>query len=98
MPHRLDNVARASFTLGADHRCTLTNTPQCLTQVACTTHKRHLESKLIDVMRLVRWGEHLALVDIIDPQSLENLRLGKMPDTHLGHHRDRHCLHDLFDL
>ena len=50
------------------------------------------------MMRLVRWGEHLALVDIVDPQGLQNLRLGKMPNTHLGHHGNGHRLHDLFDL
>src|SRR5262249_61014291 len=98
MPHCLDDVARARFALGADHGCALTDTPQGLTQVARPTHKRHLEDELIDMMRLVRWGEHFTFINIIDPQRLQNLGLSKMPNTYFGHHGNGHSLDNFFDL
>lgn len=33
-------------------------------------------------------GKHLRLVDVIDLERLENLRLDKVADASLGHHRD----------
>ena len=32
--------------------------------------------------------EHLALVDVVDPQRLQDLRLDEVPDAALGHHRE----------
>src|SRR5512145_3552632 len=98
MPHGLDDVPRARFALSADHGRTLTDTPQGLTQVARTTLKRYLEGELVDMVRLVCWGEHFALVDIIYPQRLQNLGLGKMPNAYFGHHGNGHGLHNFFDL
>src|SRR5215831_3212674 len=50
------------------------------------------------MMRLVRWGEHFAFINIIDPQRLQNLRLGKMPNAYFGHHGNGHSLDNFFDL
>ena len=42
--------------------------------------------------------QHLRLVDVVDLEGLEDLGLGEVADTALGHHRDRHGLLDLPDL
>ena len=44
---------------------------------------------------LVGGRQHLALVDVVDAERLEDLRLDEMADAALGHHRDRDRLHDL---
>ena len=41
------------------------------------------------MVRLVGRGEDLALVDVVDLECLEDLRLGEVPDTRLGHDGDR---------
>ena len=46
----------------------------------------------------VRRRQHLALVDVVDLERLEDLRLDEVADARLGHHRDRHGLLDLADL
>ncbi|CAN5580651.1 hypothetical protein BH20ACT17_BH20ACT17_19390 [soil metagenome] len=46
---------------------------------------------------LVGGGEHLGLVDVIDLERLEHLRLGEMADAGLGHHGDRDRLLDGLD-
>jgi hypothetical protein len=46
---------------------------------------------------LVGRGEHLGLVDVVDAERLEHLRLGEVADPALGHHRDRDGLLDALD-
>ena len=46
---------------------------------------------------LVRRSEHLRLVDVVDLERLEDLRLDEVPDPRLGHHRDGDRLLDLLD-
>ena len=41
------------------------------------------------MVRLVGRREHLGLVDVVDAERLEHLRLGEVPDPALGHDRDR---------
>ena len=50
------------------------------------------------MVALVGRGEDLRFVDVVDPQGLEDLGLGEVPDAHLGHHRDGDAFHDLADL
>ena len=40
------------------------------------------------MVRLVGRREHLGLVDVVDPERLEHLRLGEVADAGLGHDRD----------
>ena len=47
------------------------------------------ERPLVDVVRLVGRGEHLGLVDVVDAERLEHLRLGEVADAALRHDRDR---------
>ena len=49
-------------------------------------------------MLLVGRRQHLALVDVVDLDRLEDLCLDEVPDAALGHHRNRHGLLDLADL
>jgi hypothetical protein len=49
---------------------------------------------LVDVVVLVGRGEDLGLVDVVDAERLEDLCLDEVADAGLGHHRDRHGVHD----
>ncbi len=97
MAHRLDHIAGASLAFGANHRRALADAPQRFAQIAAAAHERHLEIALIDVMLLVGWGQHFALVNIIHPQRLEDAGLDKVTDAALRHHRDADRLDNLFD-
>jgi hypothetical protein len=49
------------------------------------------------VVGLVRGREDLGLVDVVDLQGLEDLRLGEVADARLGHDGDRDGLLDALD-
>ena len=87
--HGLDDVAGAGLALGADHAGALADATQRLAQVRGAAHERHREAPLVDVVRLVGGGEHLGLVDVVDAERLEDLRLDEVADAGLGHDRDR---------
>src|SRR3712207_8183311 len=57
-------------------------------QVGGAAHERHGERPLVDVVGLVGRGEHLGLVDVVDADGLQHLRLDEVPDAGLGHHRE----------
>jgi hypothetical protein len=92
-----DDVAGAGFALGADHGRALGDAAQSLAQVARAADKGRGEGVLVDVMGLVGGGEDLALVDEVDAQLLEDLRLGEVADAGLGHDGNGDGLDDLFD-
>ena len=46
---------------------------------------------------LVRRRQHFAFVNEVHLERFEHLGLDKMADAHLGHHRNRHRLHDVAD-
>ena len=71
---------------------------QRLAQVAAAADERDGELPLVDVVLLVGRRQHLALVDVVDLERLEDLRLDEVADPRLRHHRDRHGLLDLDDL
>ena len=58
-------------------------------EVGGAADERDGERPLVDVVGLVGRGEHLALVDVVDAERLEDLRLGEVADAALGHDRDR---------
>ena len=95
--HGLDDVAGAGLALGADHRRALGDPPQRLAEVGGAAHERDLELPLVDVVGLVGRRQHLGLVDVVDLERLEHLRLGEVADPRLGHDRDRHGLLDALD-
>ena len=94
----LDDVAGARLALGADHRRALGDPAERLAEVASSAHERDGERPLVDVVLLVRGGEDLGLVDVVDAERLEDLRLDEVADPGLGHDRDRDDLLDLLDL
>ena len=73
---------------GADHGGALGNAAQGLAQVATAADEGHLEGVLVDVVDVVGRGEHLRLVDVVDAQGLQDLRLHKVANAGLGHDRD----------
>ena len=52
---------------------------------------------LVDVVLDVGRRQHLRLVDVVDLERLEDLRLDEVPDPALRHHGDRDGLLDLAD-
>ena len=95
--HGLDDVAGARLALGADHRRALGDPAQRLAEVGGAADERDLEGELVDVVGLVGGRQDLGLVDVVDLERLEDLRLGEVADPGLGHDRDRHRLLDLLD-
>ena len=84
----LDDVAGAGLALGPHHRGALVDPAQRLAEVPAAAHERDLEGVLVDVVALVGRGEHLGLVDVVDAERLEHLRLDEVADPGLGHDRD----------
>ena len=97
MRDRVDDVAGAGLALGADHRGALADAAQRLAEVGRAAHERGLERPLVDVVDGVGRGQHLGLVDVVDLERLEHLRLGEVADARLGHHRDRDGVLDALD-
>jgi hypothetical protein len=80
----LDDVAGAGLALGADHRRALGDAPQRLAEVGRAAHERHLERPLVDVVGLVGRRQHLGLVDVVDLERLQHLRLDEVADAALA--------------
>ena len=94
---RVDDVAGARLALRADHRGALGDAPERLAEVGAAADERHRELPLVDVVLEVGGRQHLGLVDVVDLERLEDLRLDEVPDPALRHHGDRHRLLDLGD-
>ena len=97
MRYRVDDVAGPRLALRPIIR-TLGDPGQRLAEVGAAAHERDVEPPLVDVVLEVGGCEHLGLVDVVDLEGLEDLRLDEMPDPALRHHRDRHGLLDFADL
>jgi hypothetical protein len=74
MTHRLHNVTRTSFPLGADESSPLGYASEGLAEVARTADKWHLECVFIDVVFFVRGRQHFRFVDVVNPNALQYLR------------------------
>ena len=68
-----------------------------LAEVRAAADERHRELPLVDVVLEVGGRQHLGLVDVVDLERLQDLRLGEVADAALGHHRDRDGLLDALD-
>jgi hypothetical protein len=95
--NRLDDVPGASLAFGANHGGTLGDAPESLAEVAAAAEHGNLEVVLVDVVNLVRGGEHLGLVDVVDPHGFQHLRLDEVPDARLGHDGDGDGILDRLD-
>ena len=97
MLHSLNNIAGTRLALGADHGSTLADAAQCLAQILGTADKRHLELMLVNMINIISRGKNLALINIVNLNSFQNLRLYKVADTALGHDRNGNRLLDALD-
>ncbi len=93
----VDHVAGAGLALGADHGCAFGDAPQSLAQVLCAADERRLERVLVDVVEFIGRRQHLGLVDEVDREMFEDLRLDEVADADLRHDRDRDSLLDGLD-
>ncbi|MDQ1060438.1 hypothetical protein QFZ23_004339 [Arthrobacter globiformis] len=91
------DIAGAGLALGADHRRTLADAGQRLTEVGGTADEGNSEFPLAHVVGVVGRGQDLGLVNVVHAQRLQNLRLDEVADTCLGHHRDGNGLNDPVD-
>ena len=89
VPDGFDDVAGAGFPLRADHAGTLADATEGLAEIGGATDERDGERELVDVVGLVGRGQHLGLVDVVDPQGLQDLGLDEVTDPGLGHDGDR---------
>lgn len=95
----LDDVAGAGLALGADHGGALADAAEGLAEVAAAADEGDAEVVLVDVVGVVRWGQNLALVHVVDSDGLQDLGLHEVPDAGLRHHRDGHrLLYLLYEL
>src|SRR5258708_18175884 len=97
MANRFNNIASASLTFGANHRCTFINATQRLAEIAATTDERNLKLMLIYVIFLIGRRQDFALVDVVDANSFQDLRLDKMTDAAFCHHRNADRFHNALD-
>ena len=95
---RVDDVAGAGLALRPDHRGAFRDATQRFAEIRRAADERHGERPLVDVVLEIGGREDLGLVDVVDLERLEDLRLGEVPDPALRHHRDRDRLLDLLDL
>src|SRR5262249_24313490 len=68
MTHGLHHVPGAGLAFGADHRSSLPNAPQRLTEVSCLAYEWDCELPLVDMNLLVGRSKHFAFIDAIDSQ------------------------------
>ena len=94
---RLGDVARAGLALRADHRRALVDAAKRLAEVGRTADERGVEGPLVDVVHVVGRREHLGLVDVVDVERLQHLRLDEVADAGLRHDGDRHLGDDRLD-
>ena len=97
MRDRIGHVTRARLALGSDHGRALGDASQCLAQVGGTAHEGNGELPLVDVVGVVGGREDLGLVDVVDAQGLDHLRLSEVADACLGHDGDSHRVDDPLD-
>lgn len=93
----LDDVAGAGLALGADHGGALGHAAEGLPEVAAAADEGDAEGALLDVVGLVGRRQHLALVDVVDAEGLEDLALDEVADAGFRHDGDRHGLLDRLD-
>ena len=94
---RLRDVAGAGLALGADHRRALVDAAERLTEVGGAADEGDGEVPLVDVVHVVGGREHLGLVDVVDVERLQHLRLDEVADAGLRHDRDRDLGDDRLD-
>ena len=88
MTNGLNHVAGSRFPLGTNHGSTFIDSSQGLAQISCAAYERNLEISLVDVVNIIGGGQHFRLIDVVDFDGFQKLRLYKMPDSALRHNRN----------
>ena len=94
MAYGFDDVAAAGFALAANHRRAFRDAAQRFAQVLRAADERHRKLVLIDLILVVGGRQHFRFVDIVDAERFQALRFREVADAGLGHHRNRHGVHD----
>ena len=97
MAYGLYDIAGSRFTFGTDHGCALIDPAECLTEIFCTADKGYFKIAFIDMVDIIRGGENLTLVDVVDFDGFEHLRLYKVANAAFCHNRDGNGLLDAAD-
>ena len=90
----LNDIACTGLALGTYHGSAFGNATEGFSQILGTTYEGHVKLGLVDVIDIVGRREYLALVDIVNLDSLQDLCLGNMADTALSHYRNADSLLD----
>ena len=93
----LYDISGSRLTFGTDHRCALVDPAECLAEIFCTADKRYFEIAFVDMVNVIRRGENFALVDVVDFDGFEHLRLYKVTDPAFCHNWDRNGFLDAAD-
>ena len=97
VPDRLHDVSRSGLPFRPDHRGPLVDPPEGLPQVPAPAHKRRREAVLLHVEGLVRGGQDLALVNVVDAELLQDLAFDEVADARFGHDGYGYGVHDFLD-
>jgi len=84
----LDDVASASFALGADEGSTLRDAAESFPEVAAAAQNGDGEWVFVDVVAVVGGGEDLGLVEEVSTGGLEDLSFDEVANAGLGHDGD----------
>ena len=93
----LDDIARTRLALGTDHRRAFFDTAQRFAQILRAAHERNVEFTLVDVENVIGRRKHFTFVNVVNLDSLQNLRFGKVTNTAFGHDRNRDGVLNAFD-
>ena len=88
MADRLYDIAGSRLTFGTDHRRSLVDPAECLAEIFCTADKRYFEISFVNMVDIIRRGENLTLVDVVDFDGFKNLCLYKVADAAFCHNRN----------
>ena len=94
MPDRLNDISSPRLSLGADQAGAFRDSTKGLTQVGGPADERHRKCPLVNMVGLVGGGKDLTFIDVIHPESLQDLGLSEVTDAGLCHDRDSRRLLD----
>src|SRR5690554_4231959 len=95
MFYGLNYITSTGLTLRSNHRGAFINSAQGFSQISCPTDKWYFKFCFINMIPIVRRCQNLALIDVINPQSFQDLRLNKMAYSGFSHHWNGNGLHNL---
>ncbi|OQB04832.1 MAG: hypothetical protein BWY20_00277 [Spirochaetes bacterium ADurb.Bin215] len=95
--HCFNYVSCTGFALGTHHGRAFADAAEGFAKIPASANKGHLELVLVDMIGLVRRGEHFAFVDKVDGKRFKNLSFHKMTDTTFCHDRNGNAFLNFLD-